>query len=424
MRPDGGGSAPAGPVEPVRIDRIAAGGDGVGRLPDGRVVFVPRTAPGDRIECRITRSSARFARGRIGRLLEPGPERIEPPCRHYRDDECGGCQLQHLATGAQRAARRAVAGDALRRIGRLAVDDPPLVAGEREWGYRSKITLSRGPDGSIGYHRLERPGQIVPLRTCPIAAAEVNALWERVRGAGKLPRELERLTLRRDRSGGEHVILETGEGRPWAGGRELHRAAAGERPLTVWWRPAGGAARAVAGADSAYPATAFEQINPEMGDRARHRAVEGLGDVAGLLAWDLYAGIGEASDLLARGGARVQAVERDGSAVAEAERRQLVFGRQIERVAGPVERVVRSLERPDVVIVNPPRTGLVPEAAEAVLAAKPRRIGYVSCDPATLARDLVRLGVGSGGYRLESLEAFDLFPQTAHVETVAVLERA
>ena len=113
-------------TESVRILRIAAGGDGVGRLADGRTLFVPRTAPGDLIETADLRLHARFARARIGRIIEAGPERIEPRCAHYRDDACGGCQLQHMDSASQHAARRAIAGDALRRIARLDVPDPDL----------------------------------------------------------------------------------------------------------------------------------------------------------------------------------------------------------------------------------------------------------------------------------------------------------
>ncbi|MEO8227705.1 MAG: TRAM domain-containing protein, partial [Gemmatimonadota bacterium] len=112
---------------PVRVLRLAAGGDGVGRLEDGRTVFVPRTAPGDLVELARLRTHRRFARARVARVVEPAPERVVPPCPHYTADDCGGCQLQHLDPAAQREARRGFVGDALRRIGMVDVPDPPIV---------------------------------------------------------------------------------------------------------------------------------------------------------------------------------------------------------------------------------------------------------------------------------------------------------
>jgi 23S rRNA (uracil1939-C5)-methyltransferase len=187
-------------------------------------------------------------------------------------------------------------------------------------------------------------------------------------------------------------------------------------PVTIWWQGSEGAPRAMAGADSPYPATVFEQVHPAMGDRVRAHAVEALGPLAGRHVWDLYAGIGETTAVLARGGASVESVESDRRAVAEAERR----GPTARRHAARVEHVLGELRPPELVVTNPPRTGMDARVADAFERLRPRRVVYVSCDPATLARDLTRLP----GYRLAEVRAFDLFPQTAHVETVAVLELA
>lgn len=411
-------------VERVRIDRIAAGGDGVGRLADGRAVFVPRAAPGDLAAVVITKAAPRFARASLREVIEPGPDRVEPACPHYDRDRCGGCQLQHLSPAGQVAARRAIVGDAVRRIAKLPLaDDPALAPAPDQWGYRAKISLTRG-SGGIGFHRYDRL-EVFDLVDCRLAAAPLRELWHRVAGRRRdLPATLERVVLRLDRAGGRHLVLEVGAGPVWAGGKALF-AALGEGGLTVWLRPEGGAARAVAGADSAYPATAFEQVNPAMGDRVRARALAALGPVADKRVWDLYAGIGESSAALAEAGAQVESVEWDRGAVAAAEAAQQGHGRRIERVAGAVEEVVGSLGRPDLVLTNPPRTGMDPRVVAAVRERGPERVVYVSCDPATLARDLARLtSTGTGAsYRMADLEAFDLFPQTAHVESVALLER-
>ena len=156
-------------MSPVRILRLAAGGDGVGKLDDGRTVFVPRTAAGDLVELTGLRSHKRFARARAGRMLELSPDRVEPRCPHFLRDECGGCQLQHVAPSAQREARRGFVGDALRRLGRRDVPDPPLVPADREFDYRTKITLAASADGRrVGLHRYDSADRVFDLEWCHI----------------------------------------------------------------------------------------------------------------------------------------------------------------------------------------------------------------------------------------------------------------
>ncbi|HLG04658.1 MAG TPA: hypothetical protein VI383_00780, partial [Gemmatimonadales bacterium] len=194
-------------TEAVRITAIAAGGDGVGTLSDGRAVFVPRTAPGDLAELGAITLARRFARARLARLVEASPDRVAPPCPHYTTDECGSCQLQHLSVPAQRAARQRLVGDALRRIGHLEVDDPPIEASETELGYRAKVSLAVGGSGRIGYHRLGRPESVFELARCLIARPELNAVWQGVRANRELlPPTADRLVLRVDRSGSCHVL--------------------------------------------------------------------------------------------------------------------------------------------------------------------------------------------------------------------------
>ena len=403
----------------VRILRLAAGGDGIGRLADGRTVFVPRTAPGDLVELEGVREHRRFARARAGTLVERARERVEPRCPHYVRDECGGCQLQHLGIEAQRSARRGFVGDALRRLGRREVADPPIEPAARDYDYRTKITLAVSEDGRrIGLHPYERAEQVFDLEWCHITVPELMQVWRAVRTLrALLPPRLEQAMLRLDRSGGRHLVLRTGKGEPWAGGPALAEALDRRGvAVTVWWQPEGGSARAVAGAGEAYPATVFEQVHPEMGDRVRTFALAALGAVAGRRVWDLYAGVGESTAQLARAGARVESVESDARAVAEAEAR----GPAARRLVGRVEHVLADLGRPDLVVTNPPRTGMDQRVSAALDRLAPERVVYISCDPATLARDVSRMP----RYRLGELRAFDLFPQTAHVETVAVLERA
>jgi 23S rRNA (uracil1939-C5)-methyltransferase len=403
----------------VAIERIASGGEGVGRLGDGRAVFVPRTAPGDRAELRDVKLHRRFARARIARLVEASAERVEPRCPHYVRDDCGGCQLQHMAAPAQRAARSRIAGDALRRLAKLQVADPEVEPAPSDWEYRTKLTLHAEDGGRrVGLHPYDRPDRVFELDWCHITAAPLNRLWRAARAARDLlPGNLAQLVLRLDRAGGRHLVVRAPAEPAWSEGPRLHRAMR-ERGVeaTVWWEPEGGAARAVAGAGEAFPATVFEQVHPAMGDRVRACAIAELGDAHGRTVWDLYAGIGETTAALAAAGARVESVESDAKAVALAERR----GPAARRIAARAEDAVRKLTRPDLVITNPPRVGMDERITAALVEQAPERIVYVSCDPATLARDLVRL---APRFRLASVRAFDLFPETAHVESVARLER-
>ena len=401
-------------TEPVRIRAIAAGGDGVGALPDGRTVFVPRSAPDDLVELATVRLSKRFARARVGRLLQASAARVVPPCPHYDGDDCGGCQLQHLTSEAQREARSRIVGDALRRIGGLNLPPPPVEPSDREWEYRAKISLA-AKGRRIGYHRLGRPDQVFDLVHCHLARPELSVLWTALRSHRRLlPPNLDRVVLRVDREGGRHAIVHAVGTTVWTGapelGRALERAGA---PAMLWWQPEGGAARAVYGAGTAYPAMVFEQVHPEMGDRVRAHAVAALGDVSGKHLWDLYAGIGETTQALVVRGATVESVEVDRRAVAIAEGRTPAAG--ATRHAGRVEDFLDQLRPADAVIVNPPRTGLGEAVADRLSARPPARLVYISCDPATLARDLGRL---QAAYRVTAVKAFDLFPQTAHVETL------
>jgi 23S rRNA (uracil1939-C5)-methyltransferase len=403
-------------VSVVRILRLAAGGDGVGRLEDGRTVFVPRTGPGDLVELTRVREHRRFARARVARVLEPSAERVISRCPHYVEDDCGGCQLQHLHSSAQREARRAFVGDALRRIAKLDVPDPELVPASEEFEYRTKITLHLDDRGRrIGLHPLDRPDYVFELVRCHITRSELMSLWAELGSLRDLlPRGVRQIVLRLDRLGGCHVVLVD---TPRTGATALHAALEARGvAATLWIQPEGEAAAVVGGGDRPFPATVFEQVHPAMGDRVRAHAVAALGEVSGRHVWDLYAGIGETTAALAVAGASAESVESDPRAVEEAEAR----GPSAARHVGRAERVIGRLRAPDLVITNPPRTGMDERVTAALAAAAPERIVYISCDPATLARDLTRLP----GFRLTAARAFDLFPQTAHVETVAVLDRA
>lgn len=408
----------------VTIRAIAAGGAGVGRLEDGLTVFVPRTAPGDVIDVDVVERKRRYARGRAVQVRSPGPDRVAPQCPHYDGDQCGGCQVQHVTIEAQRRAKQRIVGDALRRLGGREVEDPPIAASPAEWRYRARVTLAAN-GGRIGYHRREQPGSVFDMNDCHIARQGLMTLWRTVsEHRDYLAPGLVSVGLREDPMGARHVVVTARDERVWDA-RPL-AAAVGDAAVSYWWKPPRGTARVVAGPTSGYPALAFTQVHPAFGDRIRRDAIRALGDVRGKIVWDLYAGTGEAAMLLAERGAEVWAVEADRGAVewGMVEGRQRGLAGRLQWCAGLVEHEVAALPSPDSVLLNPPRTGL-PRSVASVLGrwAKGRPgalTSYVSCDPATLARDLRRMP----SLRIRSLHAYDLFPQTAHVETVVALEAA
>ena len=400
----------------VAIRRIVAGGDGVGRLEDGMAVFVPRTAPGDEVQVEVIRRKRRHAHARLLDLTTPSDCRVEPACVHYTRDRCGGCRLQHLSPETQLAVKRGLVGEALRRIGKLDVSDPPIVASTLPWRYRSQVTLTAAA-GKIGLHRDDDPGAVFELEDCLIVRERVIQLWQLLRQhRDLLPLEMETLILKEDRSGVLHVVVVGGQERwdpaPLANRLTGHR-------VNYWWKPESGAARVVVGDRTGFPAVAFEQSNRELAQSIRVSAVEGLGPLDGKTVWDLYSGVGDTAELLARRGARVWSVDSSRAAV-EWGREHGAVG--VTRLVGRAEESLTRLPEPDAVVVNPPRTGLAAPVSRVLelwgRAAPGRRLAYISCDPATLARDLSRIP----SLAVRSVTAFDLFPQTAHVESLALLE--
>lgn len=396
----------------VAIESIAAGGDGVGHLQDGRAVFVPRTAPGDVAEIAITEEKPRYARARLAGPSSPSPLRVDPECPHYTEDRCGGCQLQHLSLEAQHEAKSRIVRDAIRRIGGRQVEEIPVVPSPTPWRYRTKLTVAvRGE--VMGLHRQGDPDAVFALVDCRITNQPLMDLWQILRTQReKLPADLRSLVLRQDRDGGRHVIAITGTER-WNAARLAAVLGSG---VSIWWQPEGGAARVIAGVRTGFPVTAFEQVNPAVAARIRADAIRALGEVGGRIVWDLYGGVGDAARDLAARGARVWSVDADRSAIEWAQN----AGGPITYVAARVEDALSKLPSPYAIIVNPPRTGLHQRVTSHIARwGEPHgRLAYISCDPATLARDLKRMT----SLRVTVLAPYDLFPQTAHVETLAVLE--
>jgi 23S rRNA (uracil1939-C5)-methyltransferase len=401
----------------LEVASMAAGGDGVGRMA-GMVVFVPRTAPGDIAEVRL-RPARRFARGSLVALEVPSPQRVDPVCGHYVIDRCGGCQLQHLAYPSQLAAKGSIIGDSLRRIGRRDVADPTVEASDVEWRYRRKLTLhlrrTAGGDAWIaGLHPYDDAVAVFDLRDCPITESGVLAVWAELRPAfGLLPRVSALRVSVRLLAEGASVVVSGGES--WSLSDRFFAAA---RSVTeLWWKPEHGRPRRVAARRIAAQAGAsFAQVNARVADRLQQHVLERTRSYDPARIVDAYAGTGATSIPLAADGRTVVAIEWDHDAV-ESLRSRLAVPSTV--IAGRVEDHLAGALPADVVLLNPPRAGVDARVTEALERAerRPRALIYVSCDPGTLARDLSRLPA----YRLVSVRAYDMFPQTAHVETVCEL---
>ena len=397
----------------VRIESIAAGGDGVGRL-DGLAVFTPRTAPGELVEVEV-RQRGRFARGRLLRVLEPSPDRVAPRCRHYDGDHCGGCQVQHLSMAAQLSAKQRIVQDAFSRIAKRPVPLPEIAPSPNAWGYRSRLTLTmrwRAGAWTIGLHRFDDVDHVFDLRECPITDPRIVVAWSDVREASRwLPRTSElRGTIRL--VGNElALILEGGDA--WSHAREF--AAAVPVLGVIRWRPDRGAARVIVDRrTSGAPEESFDQVNQPVAAAARRLLVERALAGSPHSAVDAYAGLGATARALAAQGITVTAIEAD-EAAADFAADHLEGESRV--VAARVESVIDQLLPADVVILNPPRAGVHGRVTDALESRRTRRVMYMSCDAATLARDVARLPA----YRVASLQAFDMFPQTAHVEIVCEL---
>ena len=368
----------------------------MGHSPDGRVVFVPFTAPGDRVRARVQESRPRFVRARVDALLEPGASRTEPVCPAF--GSCGGCAWQHVEHRAQLAAKARIVADALERIAGLPPGPVRIEASPQAYGYRSRTRVLR-LGGRVGYRR-RRSHALCPVSRCPVLAPPLE---EALRALEQAPH---------DGPAREEWELALGDGAP--------RAA-----LLSGDGPAAGAPIGLRVGEDRLDVSpgVFFQSNGLLHD-ALARAV-GHAAGRGHHALELFAGAGFLTLGLARRFDRVTAVEADP--IAARDLRHNLGAAQLSHVDVVAARLPEALERPylaearpDVAVLDPPRSGLPPGCADLLCELAPRRLVYLSCDPATLARDVRTFA--DHGYSLEAVEGFDLFPQTPHVEALAVLE--
>ncbi len=407
----------------VDIGAVAHGGHCVARY-DGRVIFVRLALPGERALVRITEAKrGSFCRGEVITVLRADPRRVDAPCVHYHPGGCGGCDFQHADLGLQRELKAAVVAEQLSRLAGIdwPVEVEPLPG--NGFGWRSRVRWALDPEGRIGprgvrSHRVEGVNQSEP---CLIAVPELTALA----GAVDVPAGV-RGTPRARRTRGADRRPAGGRGSTRAEGAlpevALCRAADGVATATWIGLPSVVITERAVGRDFSVAADGFWQPHVDAAEvlaQAVQQALDGF-ELTGSSAWDLYGGVGLFAEVLCRlvgPGGSVISVESDERA-SELAAVNLDDHLQASVLVGKVEYVLQQLAPAvDVVLLDPPRTGAGPALCAAIAAREPSVIVYVACDPAALARDTAALA--TAGYRLDTLRAFDAFPQTQHIECVA-----
>jgi len=439
----------------LRVDRLAYGGRGVARHGE-LVVFVARGLPGDRVRARVTKFKRRYAEAYAIELLEPGPGRIEPRCAHF--GVCGGCAWQNLDYAEQLRHKHAQVADALQRIGGFTGIEPePMVAAEHLYGYRNKVeySWSQGPDGPrLGYHRLGRWDRLIAVEHCHIASDASNDVrraferWATELGLSAYDQRggdgyLRHLVVREGGGTGEllamlvtapgevpgverlaELVPDTVVGVVHAVNPGVAEVSLGLEQTRLFGRDR--FAERIGEVEFAVTAGAFMQTNTAMAERLYALAIEAAELRPDDVVWDLYCGAGAIGLLAAPRAGQVYGIEISEESIAGARENAVRNGiGNAEFVAGDVAKSVRPLlervPQPDVVFVDPPRSGLTPKAVRRVLELAPERLVYVSCNPTTFAPNARQLV--DGGYSLDFVKPLDMFPHTPHIECVARFRR-
>jgi len=402
----------------VQLTAESYGGDCIARMPDGRALFVPFGISGEKVRVEITEEKKNYCRGKIVKVVEPSPARMVPRCPHFA--ECGGCHYQHLDYASQLALKQRIVLQQLERIGKL-VSPPvaPIVPAPAEWNYRNTVQFSLSDIGKMSYQKANS-NSLVEIRECHLPLSPINQLWPQL--------EID------PQAGVERVSIRCGENDDLMLGLEGTSPAAPEFevdfPLSVVYIHPDGTVL-LSGEDYSMfnilnksfrvSADAFFQVNTAMAEKMVSHVMTLLGDRQFEHVVDAYCGAGLFSAFLAPRCKQLTGIELAESACNDYAANLEEFD-HVSLYMGKVEHVLPVLEiKPDLVLLDPPRAGLDPKALEGLLKAAPQEIIYISCDPATLARDLQRLT--AEGYALKNVTPFDLFPQTFHVETITMMSR-
>jgi len=422
----------------VSIEKLVTGGDGLARH-EGQAVFVPLTAPGDRVRVAVKERRKGFVRATIEEILEPGPGRQDPPCPHF--GQCGGCDLQHLTPEHQRLAKTAIVTDCFQRLGKMDVTEFLTdFTANVELGYRNRIRVFSNP---VNHYGLMRRGthEVVPLESCALMPEQFNRdilPWLRM-----LP-PAEQIVVRMDGRGGWLVSIFGPPKRLKVMRKVLAALPEGESPapgcegllynnLPLWGRDY--LVHEIAGHKYRVSAQSFFQGNQAATEEALTTIRSWLAELKdegklGAMLGDLFCGVGLFSLALADLFEKVIAVDSDEGGCRDAKNNVLHSEVARDKVRVYTGRLARVLAQPDLAppaiwnaslcLVDPPRAGLGKDGVKTLLDVRPRHLLYMSCDPATLARDTAAFV--AAGYQVKRLQVLDMFPQTSHIETLLLLE--
>lgn len=406
----------------LTLSAMAHGGAALGRH-EGRVIFVPGALPGEMVRVEITQDKDRFAHARLVEVVEPSPDRVTPRCPHV--PECGGCQWQHIDYARQVTLKRDVVLDQLTRIAGVA--DPPVrptVAAPSPWAYRNRVTFHVGDDDQLGFRRAASHG-VVPIQECHIADPRLMAVYDDL--DLDLP-DLTRLSLIAGSDEDDLLLALATEGdEPPTLSVDFPiscvHLVGDQQPIPVNLIGRNHVTQRIDGYAYRVSAGRFFQVNTAVAAVLTELVLNWLNPSPDDTVLDAYCGVGLFTLPLAERSSLVVAVELDPGATED-----LILNlgdtENVEVIEGHVEAVLPDLVRMEPLhglVVDPPRQGLDVVVIDALAANGPPRLVYVSCDPATLARDVKRLL--RGGYTLDDVQPVDMFPQTYHIETVALFTR-
>lgn len=403
----------------VTMEKMVYGGDCLGRLPDGRAVFVPFVLPDEVVRIEVTEDKKRYARGMPLELIEASPDRITPRCIHF--GECGGCQYQNIDYAKQLAVKEAIMKDQFQRIAKI--ENPPIrpvVPSPTPWHYRNTVQFHLSRKGELGY--IHADGEhMLPIEECHLPQEGINALWPQI-DLGP-DSGVQRLGIRQDSYGSLMLIMEGQDPQPPEFSVDIPVSAvytppdanltvlAGDDHLTF----------SVLGRDFQVSARSFFQVNTRMAEKMVQFLLEHTQFTPNLRAIELYSGVGLFSAFIAEKVGHLTAIESNGSACHDFTTNLADFDNVVLYEA-EAEAVMPTLNlQADILIADPPRAGLTPEVHDSLNTIQPLQIAYISCDPATLARDTKK--ILHKGYRLLSVTPFDLFPQTSHIESISLFEK-
>ena len=401
----------------------------------GLKIFVEGALPGETILCAIFERKKSYAKAKMLQIICVSPDRVTPPCPYF--GTCGGCQIMNLSYEAQLVLKKKRVEEAFIRIGGVAnFQLSGIERGEHPLHYRNKIQLPHSGCGKLGMYQ-KRSHLIVDIEACLLHDEMGDALYQKIRPLLKNCQEFTHLLIRTSEFQRKCLVLLIGKNRPSQALKKIcQQIGAYEQVAGVVYGIANQDSNAVLpkkiiqmsqsdylveeilGIRVCLSAVSFFQVNKKVAEKLYSTALEWGNIQPGMVVIDAYSGVGVLSCLLAAKGAKVTAIEVVAKAIEDAKQNAQSNHLHIEAIVGKVEQVLLQLPHADVIYLNPPRKGCEPIVIEKIAQMKPQRIVYTSCDPATLARDAKLLF--QSGYKLEKATSFDLFPQTMHIETIAV----